>query len=63
MVLPGDGAERRPGAKLAEAARAVAAWLVVRRNARRFRIELSFIDAGLSVIDRFDLVVSERAGG
>src|ERR1019366_601323 len=50
IVLPGEAAERIAGANVVAAASVVAAWLVVRRNSRRFRIECRFMDSGLSII-------------
>jgi hypothetical protein len=49
IALPSDSAERTAGAKADAAASVVATWLVVRRNWRRFRVELSFMASGLSV--------------
>jgi hypothetical protein len=49
IVLPGDWAERIAGAKFEAAARVVAAWPVVRKNWRRFRVGWLFIDPDLSV--------------
>ena len=50
IVLPGDGAERTVGANVETAAIAVAAWPVVRRNRRRFKVVASLMDSGLSVV-------------
>jgi hypothetical protein len=59
IVLPGEGAESSAGAKLDAAVSPAAAWPVLRKNSRRLRMDVSFIDQVFLFVDSIRLLTPE----